>query len=99
MKPDQDVCICYGVTLRKLVNFIRRERPEVASRISECLSAGTGCGWCVPFLEKLHRDALAGKYDGMDELNHEEYARMREEWLAGRMPRPGDEGRVSHDAS
>ena len=81
MKPDQTVCFCYQVSLRKIVNYIRRERPPVASLISQCLSAGTGCGWCVPFLRKLHRDVLAGKLDGMDPLGFEDYERMRSGWL------------------
>jgi len=51
--PDDDVCYCFHVSLRKLVNFARRERPERASRMSECLGAGTGCGWCIPFLKRL----------------------------------------------
>ena len=45
----------------KLVSFIEREQPKVASQLSECLGAGTGCGWCIPFLEKLHKQNKAGE--------------------------------------
>lgn len=53
MNPDDHVCLCFRVSQRKLVNFLNREHPRVPSQMSECLSAGTGCQWCVPFLKKL----------------------------------------------
>ncbi len=55
MQPDDHVCLCHRVSLRKLVNYMNRERPAVPSQLSECLGAGTGCHWCVPFLHQLHR--------------------------------------------
>ncbi len=55
LKPDDTVCFCFHVSLRKIETFCRRERPQVASQISECLSAGTGCGWCVPMLRRIHQ--------------------------------------------
>lgn len=54
MNKEDDVCLCFHVTLAKVEAYLRREDPPVASLISECLGAGTGCGWCVPQLEKLH---------------------------------------------
>ncbi|MFG0285994.1 MAG: bacterioferritin-associated ferredoxin [Phycisphaerales bacterium JB039] len=54
MEPDDHVCLCFRVSLRKIRTYLRREDPPVASLISECLGAGTGCRWCVPFLEHLH---------------------------------------------
>jgi bacterioferritin-associated ferredoxin len=59
--PDDRICLCFGVTLRKIRSYLERENPPVASLISECLSAGTGCGWCVPFLKELHRQHLEGE--------------------------------------
>ncbi len=53
MDLDQDICLCFHVSLRKVKNFIRLEKPVRASQISQCYGAGTGCGWCRPFLEKL----------------------------------------------
>lgn len=61
MGPDDDVCLCFHVPLRKVRAFLKRENPRVASLISECLSAGTGCRWCVPFLRSLHRQHLEGR--------------------------------------
>ena len=54
MQPDDTVCFCFHVSLRKIETFCHVEKPRVASQISECLSAGTGCGWCVPMLRHLH---------------------------------------------
>lgn len=54
MDPDDHVCLCFHVSLRKIQHFLARENPPVASLVSDCLSAGTGCQWCVPFLKHLH---------------------------------------------
>lgn len=61
MGPDDDVCLCFHVPLGKVRAFVRREDPPVASLISECLGAGTGCGWCIPVLRQLHRQHAAGE--------------------------------------
>ena len=53
MKLDDEVCLCFHVTKRKVHQNIRVTRPEVASQLSECFGAGTGCGWCRPFLERI----------------------------------------------
>ena len=53
MKLDDELCLCFHVTRRKVENFLRVERPKRAAQLSECGGAGTGCGWCRPFLEKL----------------------------------------------
>jgi bacterioferritin-associated ferredoxin len=67
MDPDDHVCLCFRVSLRKIRAYLRREDPPVASLISECLGAGTGCGWCVPFLTELHRqhrELASARIDG-----------------------------------
>jgi bacterioferritin-associated ferredoxin len=61
MDPDDHVCLCFRVSLRKIRAYLRREDPPVASLISECLSAGTGCQWCVPFLKHLHAQHQRGE--------------------------------------
>jgi NAD(P)H-nitrite reductase large subunit len=53
MNEDQPICLCFQVTRRKVVQFIRTEQPKTASQLSECFGAGTGCGWCRPFLRQL----------------------------------------------
>jgi len=74
--PDDHVCLCFHVSLRKIANFLERERPRVASQISECLGAGTGCQWCVPFLRRLHRLHLDGQPVDLP-VSPEEYAARR----------------------
>lgn len=81
MDPDDDVCLCFHVSLRKISNFIERERPRVASQISECLGAGTGCQWCVPFLRKLHAMHLRGERLDLP-VSPEDYARRRARYRA-----------------
>ena len=89
MKPDDHVCLCYRVSLRKVRSYLKREDPAVASLISECLDAGTGCGWCVPFLKKLHADHQAGVEPDLKE-GPEEYARLRERFReSGERPEEG----------
>jgi NAD(P)H-nitrite reductase large subunit len=59
MKRDDLICYCYHVPLGKLVNFARRLRPQRASQMSQCLGAGTGCGWCIPILKRIHARCAA----------------------------------------
>src|SRR3954471_13815032 len=59
LQDDDEICFCFHVSLRKVRSFCRIEKPRVASQISECLSAGTGCGWCRPMLRKLHKQECA----------------------------------------
>src|SRR5207244_6608927 len=77
MDQDAKICYCFHVTRRKLTNFIRRLRPKVASQLSECGGAGTGCGWCIPFLKQLHQQAVDGGETELEELTPAEYERRR----------------------
>ncbi len=77
MHEDDHVCLCFHVSQRKVVAYCRREKPPVASLISECLGAGTGCGWCVPFLKKLHAQVAAGEEHPDLPVSPEEYAAKR----------------------
>jgi NAD(P)H-nitrite reductase large subunit len=55
LQDDDEICFCFHVSLRKVKSFCRIEKPRVASQISQCLSAGTGCGWCRPMLRRIHQ--------------------------------------------
>ncbi len=77
MGPDDEVCLCFHVTLRKIRAFLKREDPPVASLISECLGAGTGCGWCVPILRHLHAQHRRGTEAGLA-LSPDRYAEARQ---------------------
>lgn len=91
MDLDAKVCYCFHVTRRKLVNFLRVQRPRVASQLSECSGAGTGCGWCIPFLKQLHQQANAGGATDLEGLSADEYAQRRAAYVrAGKgTPPPG----------
>ena len=76
MDPDDNICLCFHVSLRKVRGYLARENPPVASLISECLGAGTGCQWCVPFLKHLHAQHQRGEEPDL-KVSPEEYARTR----------------------
>jgi len=82
MHDDDHVCLCFHVSKRKIVNFCRREKPAVPSLISECLSAGTGCRWCVPFIEKLHSQVMGGEPEPDLPVSPQEYAKKRARYRA-----------------
>ena len=77
MRDDDHVCLCFRVSKRKVVSFCRREKPAVASLTSQCLAAGTGCGWCVPFLKQLHAQVLAEEPNPDLPLAPGQYAEQR----------------------
>ena len=81
MHADDDLCLCFHVSLRKLVAFMKRQKPTVASRLSECLGAGTGCQWCVPFLEELHRRWNEGEEPDLP-ISPADYAKRRARYRA-----------------
>ena len=85
MDPDDHVCLCFRVSLRKVRTFLNREDPPVASRLADCLGAGTGCQWCVPFLKKLHAQKQAGEPIDLP-VSPTEYASRRAGPLPGRIP-------------
>jgi NAD(P)H-nitrite reductase large subunit len=91
MDLDAKVCYCFHVTRRKLVNYLRGHDLKVASQLSECGGAGTGCGWCIPFLKDLFQKAGQEKETELDLLTPEEYERRRAAYVrAGKgTPPPG----------
>lgn len=88
MKPDDLLCYCFHVTHRKVMNYARIHRPRVASQLSECGGAGTGCGWCVPFLEK-HFEATRTQSEPDITMTAAEYAGQREQYLQERKEATG----------
>jgi NAD(P)H-nitrite reductase large subunit len=91
MDLDAKVCYCFHVTRRKLVNYARICRPRVASQMSECGGAGTGCGWCIPFLKQIFQQTTEGGEIDLEQLTPDEYARRRAAYIrAGKgTPPPG----------
>ena len=89
MELDDELCLCFHVTKRKVVNFIRIEKPRRAGQLSECYGAGTGCGWCRPFLVRLFEAAQEGREDALPDPS--EYASGRATYVkdGGGTPPPG----------
>lgn len=88
MDPDDQVCLCFHVSLRKIRAYLAREDPPVASLISECLSAGTGCQWCVPFLRHLHAMHQRGELPDL-KVSPEQYCKARLNYHETRERDPG----------
>lgn len=99
MDLDDEICLCFHVTKRKVVNFLRVERPRRAGQLSECFGAGTGCGWCRGYLERLFAAAVAGGVTEVAEPTPADYARQRAGYIragggtppAGATPLDNDE--------
>ncbi|MFN7875012.1 MAG: bacterioferritin-associated ferredoxin [Pirellula sp.] len=53
MKPDDELCLCFHITWRKVINYIRVNKITRPSQLHECGGAGSGCGWCRKQLTKL----------------------------------------------
>jgi bacterioferritin-associated ferredoxin len=89
MNLDDKVCYCFHVTRRKLMNFVRLHQPKVPSQLSECGGAGTGCGWCIPFLKQIFSQQ-SGDME-LERLTPREYELLRAAYVrAGKgTPPPG----------
>ena len=91
MELDDELCLCFHVTKRKVLNYLRIERPQRVGQLADCHGAGTGCGWCRPFLKKLCDAAKTTDEAAPDLPSPEEYAQARSGYVrAGNgMPPPG----------
>lgn len=76
---DREICVCYHVPYGKILKHIRLKKPRVASQLSECYGAGTGCGWCIPFLESIFEKVESGE-DPTPTMSAEEYKKRRAEY-------------------
>ncbi len=77
MDLDAKLCYCFHVTKRKVVNFVKQRRPKRASQVSECFGAGTGCGWCIPFLIRIHKEIVGSEIVEADDITPAQYEAMR----------------------
>lgn len=100
MQPDDKLCYCFHVSHRKVMNYLRVHKPRVPSQLSECGSAGTGCGWCIPFLKKHFENWKQGETGDCGEMSAADYAAARAGYVrsgkgsppAGAEPLPGTAG-------
>ena len=91
MDLDDELCLCFHVTKRKVINFICVEKPVRPAQLSECFGAGTGCGWCRTYLRCLFEQAHGQIGDAGREPTAEQYARQRAKYVraGGGTPPPG----------
>jgi NAD(P)H-nitrite reductase large subunit len=91
LELDDTICYCFHVSKRKILQYLRVRNPRRASQLTECGGAGTGCGWCRPFLERYFQQACESGALAQDDLTPEQYARRRAAYIrAGKgTPAPG----------
>ena len=91
MELDDELCLCFHVSKRKVINYLRIEQPRRVAQLSGCHGAGTGCGWCRPFLKQLFDAAQTTSELVPDLPSPKEYADARGEYVrAGKgTPPPG----------
>jgi bacterioferritin-associated ferredoxin len=90
MELDDELCLCFHVSKRKVISFIRVERPARVGQLSECFGAGTGCGWCRVYLRKLFEQER-GMQSADSEPTAREHALGRAQYVraGGGTPPPG----------
>ncbi|WP_417379664.1 (2Fe-2S)-binding protein [Gimesia sp.] len=96
MKLDDKVCYCFHISKRKIINHLRIHRPRRASQLSDCGGAGTGCGWCVPYLKRYfaeyEKSGLAESGDlpqnESEAITAEEYAQQRDQYIESGKGKP-----------
>jgi NAD(P)H-nitrite reductase large subunit len=99
MDLDAKVCLCFHITRRKLVNYIRQTQPKVASQLSECGGAGTGCGWCIPFLKQLFQQGVAsGETCELENLTAAEYETRRAQYIREGKGTPPPDSSLAREA-
>ena len=50
-------CVCYRMPYNKLIENIKKLRPQNASEFSRKCLAGSACGMCVPYIEKYIKES------------------------------------------
>src|SRR5437016_612614 len=90
MDLDDELCLCFHVSKRKVINFIRVEKPARVGQLSECFGAGTGCGWCRTYLKRLF-DSQGHVESDTPDPTAREYAQSRAAYVrsGGGTPPPG----------
>ena len=79
MQDHQDICLCFHVTAAKIKKFIRIKKPVRESQLSECYGAGTGCGWCRPYLKSIFdSETSESGFDDLANLTSDQYSAMRQ---------------------
>jgi len=85
---DDTICYCFHVSKRKILNYLRIHQPRRASQLSNCGGAGTGCGWCVPYLKRYFAEVREGTSQESDRLTPETYAAQRADYIRAGKGKP-----------
>jgi bacterioferritin-associated ferredoxin len=78
---DDELCLCFHVTKRKVINFIRVTKPRRPGQLSECFGAGTGCGWCRTYLRHLFDQQQGGAGENPPDPTPQQYAQGRTQYV------------------
>ena len=91
MELDDEVCMCFHVSKRKLLNFIRVEKPKRVGQMADCFGAGTGCGWCRAYLRRLFEQRAGLPSTTEPDVSPAEHAKGRTAYVrsGGGTPPPG----------
>jgi NAD(P)H-nitrite reductase large subunit len=81
MELDDELCLCFHVSKRKVINFIRVEKPSRPGQLAECFGAGTGCGWCRTYLRRLFEQHRGTAATEEAEPSAQEYAQGRARYV------------------
>lgn len=82
MQLDDTLCYCFHVSKRKILNHLRINRPRRASQLSDCGGAGTGCGWCVPYLGRCFEEFAKTQTLDSDGISVDSYSAARSRYVA-----------------
>lgn len=79
LELDDELCLCFHISRRKVLNYLRLRNPRVPSQLSQCGGAGTGCGWCIPFLRKMFQQhqSEGDSAESLETLTSDDYAKQR----------------------
>ena len=99
MELNDTLCYCFHISKRKIVNYLRVHKPRRASQLADCGGAGSGCGWCIPYLKRCFEQGVAAGDTTADQISAEEYALQRAAYIragkgkpaAGAIPLPDSE--------
>jgi len=81
MQSDDELCLCFHVTRRKVESYLRIEKPRRLAQLSECYGAGTGCGWCRKFLRQMFEAAVESESREVEFPAAQSYAQQRGDYV------------------
>jgi len=63
------VCHCNGVSEKEIVNVIKRKEATKLKHIQKLTGAGTGCGRCIPEIDRIIKNNKQLTSDAQLKLN------------------------------